>query len=103
MRSGDPGPDRPRAHCESPDLTIPVTRTVPARQVVRLLFFLPSRTRRTPLLLAFLGNMPVLLGVDLPRRDVPVLLMLAVRLSLCLPNGVGAALYALVSLGIHRQ
>jgi hypothetical protein len=29
MRSGDPGPDRPRERCESPDLTIPATRCVP--------------------------------------------------------------------------
>ena len=43
MRSGDPGPDRPRERRESPDLSICSTRIVPERRGVRgtmpLLFY----------------------------------------------------------------
>ena len=104
MRSGDPGPDRPRARRESPDLVTFATRSVPARrELLRSFLLLPAGIRGTTLLLAFFGNMPVLLGIDLPRCEMPVLFVFAVRLALCLPNGIGSALYALVSLGIHRQ
>src|SRR5271165_2278762 len=112
MRSGcDPAiPARigPRARCESPDLTIFPTRTVPVRDGCHAASFLrlfPSRTRGaslgTPPLLAFPGNGRGLFGVDLPRRKVPMLLVPAVGLPLGLPKRIGALLDTPLLLRVH--
>src|SRR6516164_3414720 len=101
MRSGDPGPDRPRAHRESPDLTASPTRIVPAQ--------LPSKL--SPLFVAVAGGCPnspcvargpgaksaspplsQSLRLDLPRCAVPMFLVPSVRLPLRLPKRIGALL-----------
>ena len=100
MRSGDPGPDRPRGRREGPDLAIFATRTVPARPL--FLRFFPSRICGGPLgglpLPRLLGNMHVFFGLDLPCRKVPMLLMPAVRLPLGFPKQIGALLNTLLLL-----
>jgi hypothetical protein len=108
MRSGDPGPDRPRARREGPDLTIFATRTVPARggrDAALFLRFFSFRLRGGSLwslpLPGLLGNVRFLFGLDLPRRAVPMLLVPAVRLPLGFPKQIGALLDALLLLRVH--
>ena len=110
MRSGDPGPDRPRAQREGPDLTIFATRTVPALgggDAALFLRLFPSRICGGPLgglpLPRLLSNMRVFFGLDLPRRTVPMLLMPAVRLPLGFPKQIGALLNTLLLLQIHQK
>ena len=108
MRSGDPGPDRPRGHREGPDLTVFATRTVPGRGGRNAKLFLrlfASRTSGGSLgglpLPGLLGNMHFLFGLDLPRRTVPMLLVPAVRLPLGFPKQIGALFDTLVLLRVH--
>src|ERR1700750_3259290 len=104
MRSGDPGPDRPREHREGPDLAIFATRTVPAcggRDAALFLRFFPSRICGGLPLPGLLGNVHVFFGLDLPRRTVPMLLVPAVRLPLGFPKQIGALLDALLLLRVH--
>src|SRR5260370_33162918 len=96
MRSGDPGPDRPRARRESPDLAIFATRTVPARggrDAALLLRPFPSRTRCGSLggfLFWLLGDAHFFFGLNLPCRQVPILLLPAVRVPPGSPKQRGA-------------
>jgi hypothetical protein len=108
MRSGDPGPDRPRARREGPDLRILGTRTVPALgggDAELFLRLFPSRTGDGLLgglpLPGLLGNVHGFFGLDLPRRPVPMLLVSAVRLPLGLPKQIGALLNTLLLLRVH--
>src|SRR6201987_4257377 len=108
MRSGDPGPDRPRGHREGPDLTVFGTRTVPARGGRNPNLFLrlfASRTSGGSLgglpLPGLLGNMHFFFGLDLPRRTVPMLRVPAVRLPLGFPKQIGALFDTLVLLRVH--
>jgi len=108
MRSGDPGPDRPRARREGPDRTILATRTVPALgggDAELFLRLFPSRTGDGLLgglpLPGLLGNVHGFFGLDLPRRTVPMLLVPAVRLPLGFPKQIGALFDTLVLLRVH--
>src|SRR5580692_8501827 len=110
MRSGDPGPDRPRGRREGPDLTVFTTRTVPGRGGRNAKLFLrlfASRTSGGSLgslpLPGLLGNMHFFFGLDLARRTVPMLLVPAVRLPLGFPNQISAPLDAALLLQIHQQ
>src|SRR5580704_6306699 len=110
MRSGDPGPDRPRARREGPDLRILGTRTVPALgggDAELFLRLFPSRTGDGLLgglpLPGLLGDVHSFFGFDLPRRTVPMLLVPAVRLPLGLPKQIGALLDTLLLLQIHQK
>src|SRR4051794_14841332 len=96
MRSGDPGPDRPRPPGEGPDLSKTTTRNVPTRGPPLRLSFRPlsplegarGSSRRAASHAPTVPGRHRLLGFDLADCSPPMLLMLAVRLPFRLPKGI---------------